>query len=138
MVLRFMDINKGELAKHRFNQAHQCLISAKTLMDIEDYKGAANRSYYCVFHAIRSILALSKVDFKKHSSVISYFRREYIKTGLMKIELSDIVSELFQVRSESDYDDFYIISKEEVKEQIENAAYFLKEIEGFLNKEISK
>lgn len=127
--------SKKDLSKYRLSQAQQCLTSAKTLMDIEDYRGAANRSYYCIFHAIRSILALSEIDFKKHSSVISYFRKEYIKTRIFSIELSDIISELFQVRTESDYDDFYVISREEVKEQIKNAEYFLHKVEEFLEKE---
>ena len=38
----------------------------------------------------------------------------------------------YRVRTESDYDDFYIIDKEETKEQIENAQYFLDEIKKFL------
>lgn len=130
-----MERSKEELSKYRFLQAEQCLISAKALLDIEDYKGAANRSYYCVFHGIRSILALSGVDFKKHSSVISYFRKEYIKTGKIDILLSDIITELFQIRTESDYDDFYMISKDEVVEQINNAEYFIKEIKKYLELE---
>lgn len=106
--------------------------SAKILEDIGDTKGATNRSYYCVFHCIRSVLALEKIDFKKHSAVIAYFRREYIKTGLLDIHLSDIITELFQIRVESDYDDFYIISRQDVKEQIENAEFFYKAILTFV------
>lgn len=45
-----------------------------------DYKGAANRSYYAIFHTMRSVLALDQIDFSKHSGVSAYFRKEYIKT----------------------------------------------------------
>ncbi len=34
----------------------------------------------------------------------------------------------------SDYDDFYVISKAEVKVQIENAEYFLNEVQNYLLK----
>lgn len=36
-------------------------------------------------------------------------------------EYLKILTETFQVRSDSDYDDYYMISKEEVEEKIENA-----------------
>lgn len=124
--------NIHELSKYRLEQAYQCLESAKILRDNGDYKGSANRSYYCIFHCMRSVLALVKMDFKKHSAIIAYFRKEYIKTGLLDIRLSDIITELFQVRTESDYDDYYIISGEDVGEQIESAEFFFEQIEEFI------
>lgn len=125
-----------ELATHRLENAYQCLESAKKLIEINDYKGAANRSYYAIFHSMRSILALDKKDFSKHSGVSSYFRREYIKTGIFKNEMSDIISEAFEIRSNSDYDDFYLISRDEVLEQINNAEIFYSTMEQYINTKI--
>ena len=76
-----MDKARADLAKYRLGTAKQCIISAKALIEISDYKGAANRSYYAVFHCMRSVLALYSIDFSKHSAVVAYFRKEYIKTG---------------------------------------------------------
>lgn len=45
---------------------------------------------------MRSILALDSVDFSKHAGIISYFRRQYIKTGVFDVELSDIIGEAFE------------------------------------------
>lgn len=131
--MHYMDKNAVELSKYRYQQSQQCIKSAKILVQAEDYKGAANRSYYAIFHAMRSVLALENKDFSKHSGVSAYFRREYIKTGIFEVELSDIISSAFDVRSNSDYDDFYVISKEEVEEQIENAIRFCNVIEKFLD-----
>ncbi len=103
-----------DLSKHRLEQSKQCIQSAKVLRDIDDYKGAANRSYYAIFHAIRSVLALEKKDFSKHSQLIGYFRREYVKTKIFPVEMSDIISDAFDARTDSDYDDYYVISKREV------------------------
>ena len=107
-------------------------------MDIEDYKGAANRSYYAIFHAMRSVLALDKKDFSKHSGVSAYFRKEYIKTKVFDAELSYIISDAFQVRSDSDYDDYYVISKTDVLEQISNAERFSSTIEQYILKRIAE
>ncbi len=44
-----MENELKELSKYRMEQAKQCIKSAKALVEIEDYKGAANRAYYAVF-----------------------------------------------------------------------------------------
>lgn len=45
---------------------------------------------------MRSRMALDSVDFSKHAGIISYFRRQYIKTGVFDVELSDIIGEAFE------------------------------------------
>jgi uncharacterized protein (UPF0332 family) len=127
-----MDDALIQLSRYRLEQALQCIKSAQLLADSGDYKGAANRAYYGIFHCMRAMLAPNQVDFAKHSGVSSYFRREYIKTGVIEAEYSDIIREAFDYRSDSDYDDFYIISKEEVIEQIENARKFYARISKYL------
>lgn len=129
-----MEINrKQELSKYRQDQAEQCLRSAKLLFEAEDYRGAANRAYYAIYHAIRSIIAYDGVDFKRHSGNMSYFRQEYIKTGIFDVELSDMITLASEARGGSDYNDFYMISKTEVQEQINNAEVFLNCVETYLS-----
>lgn len=132
-----MDKVLWELSQYRMDQAKRCIRSAKVLAEDEDYKGAANRSYYAIFHCMRGVLALEGKDFSKHSGVSAYFRKEYIKTGIFDIELSDIIKEAFDVRSDSDYDDYYLISKEEVLEQIGNAEIFYQKVNEYLEQKIS-
>lgn len=120
------------LSIRRMEQAEQCLESAKLLLEADDIKGAANRSYYGIFHAIRAVLALEGKDFAKHSGVISFFRQNYIKTGILDVSLSDIITDAFQVRTECDYNDYYIISIAEVEEQVQNAERFIKTISDYL------
>lgn len=58
-----MDKEKMKLSKYRLEQACTCIQSAKILLDSTDYKGAANRAYYAIFHCMRSVLALDGHDF---------------------------------------------------------------------------
>lgn len=81
---------------------------------------------------MRSVLALSSTDFSKHSAVGAYFRKEYIKTGIFDVSMSDIISEAFDIRSDSDYNDYFVISKKEVEEQISNAQYFYDRVEEYV------
>jgi len=126
-----MPTNK-DLSQYRIEQAEQCLTAAKNNLSLDDYKTAANRSYYCIFHCMRSLFALESLDFKKHSAVITHFREKYIKTEIFDKRLSDIITTLFRIRGESDYDDYYVISKDEVKTQIENAEYFFEQVKAYL------
>jgi len=121
------------LAKYRFEKALNCLTASTLAIEQNDYHTAANRSYYAVFHAVRSLLALRQIDFKNHGDVIGYFRKEYIKTEVFPIEMSKIIGKLFDTRNKSDYDDFYVIIKEDVKTQHHSAIYFLDEIRKFLD-----
>lgn len=117
----------------RYKHALEDLEAAELLVEKEQYKSAANRSYYSIFHAIRSILAYDGIDSKKHSGIISSFQRLYIKTGIFEKDFSKIITDSFEVRSDSDYDDFYVISKEDVLQQINNAKLFLKAVKAFLD-----
>ena len=48
----------------------------------------------------------------------------------------DFVSVLFDVRTDSNYDDFFVISKADTAVQIENAEYFVSSVRAYLkNKE---
>lgn len=123
---------KISLSKIRFDLAKERIAYANEIMLLGDYKTVANRSYYAVFAAMRAVLALDGFDSKKHSGVIAEFRKNYLKTELLPKELSPIIDGLVEIRQGSDYDDFYIISKEEVAEQLENSKRFILEVEKFL------
>ena len=126
------------LMRHRLNNAKELLNTARVLLDLNDYKSVANRSYYAIFNAMRACLAAMGKDYKKHSGVISDFRMNFIKNGKLNIDLSDIITALFYVRTQSDYFDYYIISKDEVTKQLHNAEYFVRQVEEFLTREYFK
>jgi uncharacterized protein (UPF0332 family) len=101
-------------------------------LELEDYASAVSRSYYCIFHCLKSVLALDGVDLMKHSAVISYFRREYVKTGLFDIRFSDILGDAFNLRNASDYTDFYLVDAEAAAQQVEDSRYVLAKTKDFL------
>ncbi len=99
--------------------------SAKALLDIGSYKDSIGRSYFAMFSAVRALLALEAVDFSKHSGVISYFQKEYIKTSKMDVKYSKSLSQAFQIRNNADYQDFFVVSKKDAEEQFERAEEFV-------------
>lgn len=131
-----LDDEKKALAKIRIENAKERLSFIPGILELGDYKTVANRAYYAVFSAMRAVLALDGFDSKKHSGIIAEFRKNYIKTEIFSTEMSDIISKLFNVRSSSDYDDFYIISKDKVSDQYENAKIFVETVEKYLSDKI--
>ena len=125
-----------DLANFRLNQAVKCLQSAQRGLAADDFADAANRSYYCIFHAMRAVQALDRFDSKKHSGVIDNFRKNYIKTEIFSHDFSDIIGDAFKIRLESDYEDFYVVSKNKVTVQVENAKAFLETVEKYIGERI--
>ena len=124
-----------DLSVYRLNMAEEKLRSAKILLDAGQYKDSIGRSYYAVFSALRAVLARDKVDFSKHAGVISYFQREYLKTELFDKKYSRYISSAFQIRNNCDYDDFFIVSKEEAVEQYKHACELYEVVKEFLKKQ---
>ncbi len=133
-VLKLQYEDKVSLSKLRLDTAKECLKDSLVLINSESYKASANRSYYAVFHAMRAVLVFDEFDSKKHSGIISEFRKRYIKTGIFATEISKIIDIQFSARSHSDYDDFYIISKEESLIGLQEAEKTVSEIEKYLLK----
>lgn len=123
-----------DLIKYRLESAKDKLLSAKLLLDAGQYKDSIGRSYYAIFNAIRAVLASRHIDFSKHSGVIAYFQKEYIKTDIFDKKYSKYLQQAFQVRNSCDYDDFYIVSKQDAIEQYDRAVELLNVIESYIEK----
>jgi len=119
----------NNLSEYRLNKAKELGEEAKLLFENRRYDGCVNRSYYAIFSAVRSILALVELDSRKHSGVIGYFDRYFVKTGLFAVEFSKIVHSSFDVRQASDYQDFYIISNDQAEAQLAGCMKFIAEVE---------
>lgn len=83
----------------------------------------------------RALLAVGGQDFSKHARVISYFQKEYIKTGKLDKRFSKYISQAFQIRNNTDYADFFLVSKQDAEEQYEKAREFLESVERYLQSE---
>ena len=64
------------------------------------------------------------------------FNMKFIHSGDGNFTAKDYrkIAKAEQIRNASDYDDFYIASKEETRQQVENALYFVEKVEKYLSK----
>ena len=68
----------------------------------------------------------------KHSGVIAFFNKEFLKEGIMDRSLSVIIKSSAFLREKSDYDDFFIAGKKEAEKQIKDAEMFIETVEKWL------
>lgn len=122
-----------DYSKYRLDRAKEDFHTAQLLFLNGEYRAANNRAYYSIFHALRAVLVFDNFDTKKHSGIIAEFRKRYIKTGLLPVEISKMIGAAFTVRNASDYDDMFIASKADTEAQIKNAAFVINEVEKYIN-----
>lgn len=110
-----------ELAEYKLNRAREELDTANLLFDNEKLKAANNRAYYSIYYAITAVLCLEPVAFKRQKDTLAYFNKHYVHTGKFPNEIGRKIAKAFKIRHVSDYDEFYIASKEEAQKQIHTA-----------------
>ena len=128
-----MESSLKELAGYRLARAKEMLSASESNIKIGQYKTSLNRSYYAVFHAMRSANILQGFDSSKHSGVIAYFTKEYLKTERLDRGLAIIIKESSFCREKSDYDDFYVAGRVEAEEQLKEAKDFVQQVENYVS-----
>ena len=127
---------KKDLVLYRIETAKEDLKSAKILRDADSYKGANNRAYYAIYHAINAIHGMKGVAYKRHKDAIANFNKEFVKTEIFPREMGRKIAGVEEIRHASDYDDFYIATVEEVNEQIAIAEEFIQMVEDYCNQHL--
>lgn len=130
-----MDKEMQELLKYRFDRAVEPLEVAKELYASGKFRDSNNRSYYAAFYAIKAIYTIRGVDFKKHKTLLANFNKEYVATEIFPREIGRKISTLALIREQSDYNDFYMASKQESQQQVEIAEELITLVREYLNKE---
>ena len=78
------------------------------------------------------MLAKEGVAFKRHKDTLSYFNKNYVQLEIFPRELGRKIVKAEEIRHASDYDTFYIASKEITAQQIETATKILELAEQYL------
>lgn len=127
-----MDESRVELARYRLSRAKEELESAKHSYKNNLLRVSLSSSYYSIFHSVRALFSLEGINVKTHKGIIYLFYNHFIKKNLLPMQMQEILSEAFEVRLDSDYEDFYVATKEEALGQINNAEFFLGKVVNFI------
>lgn len=122
------------LSNYRLEKAKEDFETAKINFEHGMLAQSINRSYYAAFHALRALLAYDIFDSKRHSSILGYFNKNYIANGKIDQDYYRIIASAFDIRTKSDYQDFYIVAKDDAREQLLNVEKFIKMIETYIDR----
>jgi uncharacterized protein (UPF0332 family) len=122
------DITVKDLALYRLKVAEERLNAAQILFERRMYADTVSRAYYAIFQAARAALALKRLDSRKHSGIISLFNQQFVKTNILPKDHGKILKRTRDLREASDYDDFYLVSREEAQVAIEDACKFISDL----------
>lgn len=127
-----MESSLKELSYYRLERAKEMLLASEENLKVAQYRTSLNRSYYAVFHAMRAVNILDGYDSSKHSGVIAYFNKAFLKENKLDRDLYKIIKDTSYLREKSDYDDFFVASKQEAEQQLENAKEFVAAVMKYL------
>jgi uncharacterized protein (UPF0332 family) len=125
-----------EMIQFRMQQAHETIYEAEVLIKVSSWRGAINRAYYAMFYAILALSTLKQVDASRHSGVITFFDREFIKPGIFKKELSKKLHFAFDNRQIHDYGETIFVDESIAIETLSNAKEFVDSINKYLDTSI--
>lgn len=122
------------LAKARMDRADELLMESRLLLEKNAYKSSNNRAFYAIEKSIKALLATKDMEVLTHNGGLKQFNYLFIHKGDGTFTSDDYqkIAKAEQIRNASDYDDFYISSKEETREQVELAETFVNKVRKYL------
>ena len=126
------------LARLRLERAVELLAEAEILLKNESYKSANNRAYYVIEKSLTALLATVQTQTTTHKGCLMQFNILFVRDENNDFTLEDykIAAKAEQIRNASDYDDFFIASKAESREQVENAKKLYLKIHEYIESKI--
>lgn len=122
-----------DLANYKIERALEELDTARLLFVNDRWKAANNRAYYSIYYAVTAVLCLEPVAFRRHKDTLAYFNKNYVHTEKFARGLGRRIAKAEKIRHASDYDEFYITSREEAEEQIQTAEELIEAVKEYVN-----
>ena len=84
--------------------------------------------------SVKALLATELVEVLTHNGALKQFNIIFIYKGNGTFTPEDYqkIARAEQIRNASDYDDFYLASKDETRQQVENAGYLVEKVENYI------
>jgi uncharacterized protein len=124
-----------EQIKLYLHHAHRALEAARLTLDHDFYDAAINRAYYAIFYAATALLLTRNITRAKHSGVVSAFREQFVKTGLIETEYSDLYGTVMESRINSDYEVTLMADSATAEKALDAAERFLQRAGSYLREQ---
>ena len=89
-----------------------------------------------MFYAVLALLVYEPYSSSKHSGVLSYFNKRFIKEGIFDKNLGRSINKAFELRQRGDYREYVELTYEQVEPFIEEARVFVQKVKDYLERNI--
>ena len=113
--------NRALLVQMELEKAYRTLHVAELLMESQEWSEAAGRTYYALFHAVSALLIKNQIRVKSHKGAYTMLCMHFVATGRVPQEFGNFYREMELMREESDYNCFYNVNSEQIKEHYAKA-----------------
>ena len=129
------DEKRRALASYRVKQAEESLEEAKYLLSGgKSPRSIINRAYYAMFYAVLALLVYEEYSSSKHSGVLIYFNKRFIKESVFPERLGRAINRAFELRQRGDYWEHVDLSDEQVAPYLDEAEVFVKAVKDYLQR----
>ena len=105
--------DRQALIRYRIEQTDEEIKAIQVLITNKLYAIAVSRIYYAMFHILTALALGYEFQTSKHSQLLGWFNKTFIKTDIFEPKYSKILYSAFESRTESDYGNF--VSFEEIE-----------------------
>ena len=126
------------LITYRLERARESLEEADILLERGYGNTFVNRLYYACLYAVSALLLAKGLSSAKHSGVRSLFHQNFVKPGLVDVELGQLYDKLFDNRQKGDYADLVRFDPNEVSDWYDEAQKFVDKVEDIVKKELER
>ena len=88
--------------------------------------------YYACYYMTSALLLKHGKSAHTHGGIIGLFGLHFIKAGIVSSELGKFYSQLFELRQTGDYDDWKVVTEDDIKPLIPTAELFLNTLENLI------
>jgi uncharacterized protein (UPF0332 family) len=113
-------------------KAKRSLTASEILIESGNYDFAISRAYYAMFYCAEAMLLSKDKKFSKHSAVIAFFGKEFVKSGLLSEDLYGYLIKGFRERQLSDYETMILPQREDALSIAEKAGLFFEATREYL------
>jgi uncharacterized protein (UPF0332 family) len=130
-----VDEKRYELARYRIKQAEESLEEAEFLMSgKKSPRSIINRAYYAMFYAVLALLVYEPYASSKHTGILAYFNKHFVKGGLLPEAHGRSLNKAFELRQRGDYREYIEMTHEQVAPFISEAGSFIAAVKDHLAK----
>lgn len=126
------DEERKALVANKVVRSHTTWGETQGIIEDKYWYAAANRMYYSCYYMVSALLLTKGLSSHTHSGTIGLFGLHFVKTGIVSAEMGKFFSELFELRQTGDYDDWKVVSENDVIPLVPTTQVFLDTLEKII------